>query len=159
MNEVHLQQLDAQPTLSIRATIATGHLRSVLGERLKALAAHLQALALTPAGPPYVRYHTFSNTETDMEVGVPTGAPAQGAGDIVSGELPAGPAISTVHLGPHDTLGQAYARLSEWQREQGRRANGPGWEVYEWIDLAAYPPAAWLPPAQWRAELVQPVQA
>jgi effector-binding domain-containing protein len=156
--EVEIRRLRPQPVLSIRATIRVDQLGEAMGDRIQALSNYLQQHDVLPAGPPYVRYHTFGNTETDMEFGVPVAGPAAGAGRISSGELPGGPAAVTSHLGAHDKLGDAYARITAWLKEHGREPTGPAWEVYHWIDLSrAEDPSSW-DPSTWRTDLVQPIR-
>jgi effector-binding domain-containing protein len=83
---------------------------------------------------------------------------AAGEGRISSGELPGGPAITTWHIGSHDHLGNAYARLDDWLQAHGREGDGAAWEVYSWIDPTLEPnPSAWPAPSEWRTQLVQPI--
>lgn len=63
MSTVEVQHRPPQPVLSIRQTIPT------------------------------VRYHSFGEVDTDLEIGVPVAADVAGEGRIVRGELPAGPAF------------------------------------------------------------------
>jgi effector-binding domain-containing protein len=147
-----------QPVLSIRATVRVDEIAERHGESLRELWRSTQARGVAAAGPPFVRYHTFGETETDVEVGIPVTQAVVGEGRIAAGELPGGAAISTWHIGSHDRLGEAYARLVAWLREHGRKPNGAAWEVYWWIDPGADPdPASWPPPADWRCELIQPL--
>jgi effector-binding domain-containing protein len=149
---------DSQPVLSIRTTVAVAELAQAQGDGLSELWRSMQARGLAAIGPPFVRYHTFGETETDLEVGVPVREEATGEGRVEAGSLPGGAAISTWHLGAHDSLAVAYARLTAWLEDNGREAAGPAWEVYWWIDPGREPdPGSWPPPAQWRTELVQPV--
>jgi effector-binding domain-containing protein len=146
------------PVLSIRQTVAVADLAQAQGQGLGELWRALQARGLVPAGPPFVRYHTFGETETDLELGVPLSEGATGEGRVEAGELPGGPAIVTWHIGPHDSLGEAYGRLGTWLAQHRREAAGPAWEVYWWIDAGREPdPSSWPAPAEWRTELVQPV--
>lgn len=155
---VELVQLTAQSVVSMRSTIPIARLGDIMGERIGALSRFLRERGVRPAGPPYVRYHTFGDTETDMECGVPLTEPADGEGEIVGGELPAGPAVTTWHLGSHDRLGEAYGRIEKWRTDNGREPAGPAWEVYHWIDLTA-PDDTDLgsDPSTWRVQLVQPI--
>jgi effector-binding domain-containing protein len=151
---------DPQPVLSIRRLIRINEIAERHGESLRELWTVMQARRLTAVGPPYVRYHTFGESETDVEVGMPVAHPETGEGRIAARELPGGAAISTWHIGAHDRLGEAYARLESWLKEDGRQPAGAAWEVYWWIDPGADPdPATWPPPAEWRCELVQPLVA
>jgi effector-binding domain-containing protein len=147
-----------QPVLSIRANARIAELAARQGESLRELWSTMQARGVAAAGAPFVRYHTFGETETDLEVGIPVADLAAGEGRVAAGELPGGAAITTWHLGSHDRLAEAYGRLQRWLKEHGREAAGAAWEVYWWIDPGAEPnPATWPPPAEWRTELVQPI--
>jgi effector-binding domain-containing protein len=158
-NDVELQQRAPQPVMSIRAIVGIDQLGEAMDDRLRALSAYLRQHGVEPAGAPFVRYHTFGETDTDLETGIPVAEPVAGEGRITRGELPGGPAISTWHLGPHDTLGDAYARISAWPTAHGHEPDGPSWEVYYWIDPSQYGGTdTWPDPANWRTELVQPVK-
>lgn len=110
-NDVDMQQLAPQPVLSIRAAVQLAALGEVQDEMLRTLSNYLQQSGAKYAGPPFVRYHTFEATETDLELGVPVLEPAAGEGRVTAGSLPIGPAITTWHLGSHDKLADAYGRM------------------------------------------------
>ncbi|MEO5954057.1 MAG: GyrI-like domain-containing protein [Chloroflexia bacterium] len=136
-NGVEVVERAVQPMLSIRTTIVTNELGERMGERFEALSGYLAKMGVKPAGHPFVIYHTFVwEGESDFEVGVPVAEKLEGEGWIASGELPGGPAVKTVHTGPHEELGKAYARISEWMKENGKEAASPIREEYYWIDLA-----------------------
>lgn len=155
---VELRQIEPQPTLIIRGTIPVADLGTTVGERLAALSSYLQQSGARPAGPPFVRYHTFGDTETDFELGIPLVEPVAGEGEISSGELPGGSAATTWHTGPHDKLGEAYARIAAWLTEQEREPSGPAWEVYYWIDLSQGNDPSIQDISTGRTQLVQPVK-
>jgi effector-binding domain-containing protein len=160
-NDTQIQHPDPQPVLSVRASVPVTEAATAQGEALRALWSSLQHQGVRPAGPPYVRYHSFGETGTDMEVGIPVRAAvgAVGQGRVAAGELPGGTVVSAWHLGAHDRLGDAYAAVQAWLKEHGHQPAGPGWEVYHWIDLDQEPdPAAWPDPASWRTQLVQPIR-
>jgi effector-binding domain-containing protein len=158
MTAVEIRELTPQPVVSIRQTIPIADLTAAQAESLHELWRLLRVRGVTPAGPPFVRYHTFGDGETDVEIGVPVADTVVGEGRVVGTELPGGRAVTTVHLGAHDRLGEAYHRVGESVAAHGQ-ANGPGWEVYHWIDLTQEPnPASWPAPPDWRTELVQPVK-
>jgi effector-binding domain-containing protein len=147
-----------QPVLSIRTNVAVSQLAQAQGESLGELWRSMQARGLTSVGPPFVRYHAFDETETDVEVGVPVSEESTGERRIEAGALPGGAAITTWHLGAHDRLADAYERLKGWLDEHKREAAGPAWEIYWWIDASEAPnPASWPAPTEWRTELVQPI--
>jgi effector-binding domain-containing protein len=144
--------------LSIRQTVPVADLPITQGESLNELWRLLRDEGCTPSGPPFVRYHAFNDVQTDVEVGVPVDGDVNGRGRIVRGELPGGRAVTTVHLGSHDRLGEAYGRLADGVAAHGG-ADGPAWEVYEWINPTREPdPQSWPAPADWRTLLVQPIK-
>jgi effector-binding domain-containing protein len=156
-----VRQRDPQPVLSVRRSVPVAELASAQGDALRALWSCLRQQDVRPAGPPFVRYHTFGEAETDVEVGVPVpvATAAVGEGRVAAGELPGGTAVSVWHHGAHDRLADAYAGLEAWMKEHGREPTGAGWEVYHWIDLSEEPdPAGWPDPSSWRTQLVQPVR-
>jgi effector-binding domain-containing protein len=158
--DVEVQQREVQPVVSIRGTIPTAQLGETMGERIPALLGFVQQGGARATGPVFLRYHRFGEIETDVEIGLPVAAAVAGEGRIVAGELPGGPAIATWHLGAHNTLGQAYGRLGAWQQEHGRAPDGPGWEVYYWIDPTQVGATADAQdPSGWRTQLVQPIKA
>jgi effector-binding domain-containing protein len=156
---VEIRQIEPQPILSIRGTIRTEQLGQAMGDRIEALTGYLERIGVQPAGPPFVRYHTFSETETDFELGVPVAEPVEGEGQVAAGELEGGPALSTWHFGPHDKLGDAYARIEAALDEHHREPAGPPREVYHWIDLSnGARTDDMMDPATWRTELILPVK-
>jgi len=158
-NDVEMEQLEPQPVLSIRATVQIVDLAQAQDDCLLALSSYLQQSGAQLAGPPFVRYHTFTQTETDLELGIPVVAPIAGEGRIAGGELGGGLAITTWHIGPHDTLADAYARMQAWLKEHGRKPDGAAWEVYYWIDPNQYRGAStWPDSSSWRTQLIQPIK-
>ena len=154
-----IEEREPVPVLSIRRTVEVARLTEAQGERLQDLWSFIRRRGVQPAGPPFVRYHTFGETETDLEVGIPVRQAVLGEGEVADGALPGGTAITTWHIGSHDGLGDAYARLAAWVEEHGREADGAAWEVYTWIDPGLEPdPSAWPAPTAWRTQLVQPIR-
>lgn len=158
MSTVEVQDREPQPVLSIRQTVPVAELTRAQGESLHELWVLLRKRGQVPAGPPFVRYHTFGDADTDVEIGVPVPGGVAGEGRVARGELPAGPALVTVHDGAHDRLAEAYQAIAASVPAHGT-ANGAAWEVYEWIDLSQEPdPASWPAPADWHTQIVQPVK-
>ena len=153
------EEREPQPVLSIRQTVELARLTEAQAASLRDLWSSMHRRGVRPAGPPFVRYHRFGESETDLEVGIPVVAASSGEAHIESGELPSGAAITTWHIGSHDGLGDAYARLDAWLKEHGRQADGAAWEVYAWIDPSREPdPSTWPARSEWRTQLVQPIK-
>ena len=87
---IELRELACQPIVSIRETVQVAALGEAQGDMLRDLVRFLRQQGVEPAGPPFVRYHSFGDTITDLEVGVPVDGPVTAQGRVVPGELRAG---------------------------------------------------------------------
>ena len=56
----------------------------------------------------------------DVEAGFPVAAEVLPEGEIRPSSVPGGAAIETVHIGPYETLGNAYRQLAGWMQRHGR---------------------------------------
>ena len=84
------------------------------------------------AGPPLSLCHDqeYREDDQDIEVGVPvTGRVAVDEGMMVR-TLEGGRAISAMHKGPYDTVGEAWARVFKFAQENGLHRSGPDREIY-----------------------------
>jgi effector-binding domain-containing protein len=91
----------------------------------------MEAEGTLPAGEPFGYYHTLqANGMVDVETGFPIIGNFQTSGDVLPGELPAGKAITGIHLGSYETLGNTYADMSAWAIAHGLLPTGELWEVY-----------------------------
>lgn len=152
---IHLQE---QPTLSLRGTVLIAELGPTNGARLRALQDFVVQEHIPVVGAPFVRYHTFGDRETDVEVGIPVAVEHAGTEEIQAGHLPGGPALITEHIGAHDQLGKVYARVHQAMLSEKRAPNGAAWEIYDWIDLVRHQGLSPMPPqSEWRTRLVQPL--
>jgi hypothetical protein len=68
---VTVQQRSPQPVLSTRTTVPIARLATAQDQALRALWEQLRQQDARPVGPPFVRYHSFGDAETDVEIGVP----------------------------------------------------------------------------------------
>ena len=82
---VGVEDREPQPVLSIRANVRVAQLTQAQGESLQALWSFMERRGVTPAGPPYVRYHTFGQTEADLEIGAAVDAAPDTADDAEPG--------------------------------------------------------------------------
>ena len=121
----------AQPTLAVRTHAPVGKLPEVLGQVYGNIAQYLMGeLHEQPAGAPYVAYFNMDMQDLDMEIGFPVGHPLPGKGEIAASEIPGGKAATVTHVGPYNTVEQAYAALSRWMQEQGLEPTGVAYETY-----------------------------
>jgi effector-binding domain-containing protein len=124
MNEPQIELREAQPYLGIRAAVTRG-IRNFADSAFPELFGWLFEAGLTPAGPPFLRYHEVDRAgePLDAEAGVPVeGAPSAGNGRVRPGALPAGRYLTALHVGPYRSeampdLGDARAELVAWARD------------------------------------------
>ena len=147
-----LRTLPPQPALIIRSRVPASEIAATLGQSLGKIVAYALGAGGALAGQPFARYPEFGPGMITLEVGMPLRAAVPGQGEIEAFTLPAGRAAVAVHGGPYTHLKDTYVALERWMTEQGLKPSGPPWEVYV-SDPADYPDSA-----DWRTEVVQPVQ-
>ena len=144
--------IQPQTTATIRVTVPTAEIGPTMGQIFGEIMAYLTASGNQSAGPPFSRYYDYGPDHVTMEVGFPVSKPIVPSGRIISGGLPGGEVAETWHIGPYETISQAYSALESWIKENGRESSGQPWEVY-WTDPGAVPN-----PAEWRTEVIWPLK-
>lgn len=133
-----IRDLGPQPTVCVRVSEPTSRLGELFRELLPLVAERIADLGGEPAGPPYGRYHAYTDQHVDVEIGVPVVAPvgnlptAEEAprGEMAAGELPGGRAAIIQHRGSYASLNQAYSRLEAWLHDRGEQPGAGPWESY-----------------------------
>ncbi len=136
-----IEELEAQPSLAVRVQqkMADLDLAKAFDTYLPKVGARAEELGVSHAGAPYGRYHQFGPEIVDVEIGLPVETAPDGvvelaaceSGEVGASELPAGLVARTTHLGPYDTLPQAYDTLHEWIHAQPGVDDGDApWESY-----------------------------
>lgn len=148
---MELRTIQSRPIVGIRVTTVPAELGATMDQLLPEVWGYLEGRGVQPAGPPFARYHDYGAERVDLEAGLPVSEPVAGEGRIAAGELPAGRAAVTWHVGPYDTLREAYDALASWIAAQGHRSAGAPWEVY-WTDPGEVPD-----PAEWKTEVFWPL--
>ena len=100
--------------------------------------AGLGMVGATPAGAPLVVYHDpeFSPESIDTEIVYPVAAGVTGPLSTPGGRtleprtVSGGEVAVIVHVGPYETLGEAYQALAGWIGQHGYRVSGPPREIY-----------------------------
>jgi len=150
--EVTTRTLTEQTVLSTRLRTSLAALPAEFGAALGRVERALHQQAGRRAGPPLAIYHGegFDPDAVDVEVGVPVAGRPRAAPGLDVRLLPAVEAVTTVHVGPYERIGDAYAALAAWAAEYGHA-------------LGAGPREAYLvgpdrsPPDGWRTEVAWPL--
>lgn len=151
MYEITIKQLTEQPAAVIAATTTPTEIGDVLMELLPAAWAAVEQAGRSPAGPPLVRYLSFSDDAVELEGGLPVDAPIAPGDRIQPITIPAGEAAVTWHVGHYDGIKDAHMAVHQWVADNNRRFGAPPYEVY-WTDPGEEPD-----PAKWRTEIVVPL--
>ena len=152
MPEIRTTQLEAQPIVGIRTTVAMKEIGTVMGPLFGELLGHIRQNGQQPAGMPVAIYHSVPTDTVDVECAMPVASPVAGAGRVQAGELPAGTAATVTHIGPYDTLPETWGALTAWIQAQGLEPAAPPWEVYV-TDPGAEPDSS-----KWRTDIFFPVR-
>jgi len=151
---VIVEELSPTPVLYMARRVDRDAVAEVLAELLPAVFQYVMEQGLAMAGPPYVRYVEQSAAFLSIEAGIalvegPKPPPPEL--NIEVGELPGGPAATTVHVGPYDTLGDSHMVLDRWMANNGYAATGAPWEVYLTDPGEVPDPKDWMTKILWPA--------
>lgn len=148
--QIDQRELVESPTAVVRARLSVTEIGPFVGSAIASVASELARQSVSPAGPPYARYHRLDGGMFDVEVGFRAAAAALPRGDDSVSSLPGGLAAVLAYVGPYDEMEAAYGALAEWVSSRGGEANGDPWEVY------LSDPAQEPDPRRWRTEIVMP---
>jgi hypothetical protein len=109
----------AQPYVGVRRLVTMQTMREV-ADRIPEVLAWVADRGLTPAGPPFLRYHVVDMEHgLEVEAGVPLDDAVPGAGEVRSDVLPAGRYVTLDQVGHPDGLVAVITELLAWARRQG----------------------------------------
>src|SRR5579883_795632 len=156
------KELAAQPVLVVWRKVKRSEIPSTIAEVLPQVFAYAQQHAIALSGVPFTRYIEMGPGLITMEPGMriaapledakPTATSAEGPGaTVAAATLPGGPVATTMHIGPYEALGEAYASVQQWIEAQGLTPGGAPWECYI-TDPAEYPD-----PKDWKTEVFWPL--
>jgi effector-binding domain-containing protein len=126
ITEPKLEDRAEQPYAGIRTLAAIPELPTVIPQLLGEVFAWLGKQGLSPAGPPFIRYHVINmESKMDIEMGVPVASAVRGDGRVSAGILPAGRYATLIYTGVTNGLAGNKA-LIDWAR-----ANGIAWDRWD----------------------------
>ena len=151
-SKIELRVLGGHKTAVIREEVPESGLAEAMGRMFQLVMSALREQGVEPASQPFARYHSMDET-IDLEAGVIVESPFEAAGEVKSGELPAGPAAIAVHTGTYETLGATHAAMQRWlEANPAQQQNGGPFEIY------ISDPAAEPDPAKWMTEVIYPLK-
>ncbi|PKM76904.1 MAG: AraC family transcriptional regulator [Firmicutes bacterium HGW-Firmicutes-15] len=120
----------AQLVISVRTRSSVENLPQVLGGTYGLIMNYLNEIGAEPAGAPFVGYFNMDMQDLDIEVGFPVAKPLADKGELKSSEIPAGPQVSCMHIGPYNQVESAYNAIMEWIAANGHTSTGVCYEFY-----------------------------
>lgn len=149
------KQLTPQVVLVVRRRVKQSAIAATIAEVLPKVFVYAQQNGIALAGLPFTRYVETGPGLVTMEPGMRVAAagPAQNPADteVTPDTLSGGPAAMTTHVGPYDTLPDAYAAIQQWIDAEGLKPAGAPWESYV-TDPGDFPN-----PADWKTEVFWPL--
>jgi AraC family transcriptional regulator len=158
------KDLAPQPVLLVRRRIKRSEIAATIGSVLPGIFQYAQQHGIALAGHPLTRYVDISAGVMTIEPAMRVVGSEQHAADtatraaestgtgVIEDTLPGGPAATTVHAGPYETLHEAYAALEMWIESNGFHAAGAPWESYI-TDPAEHPDTR-----DWKTEVSWPIR-
>jgi effector-binding domain-containing protein len=117
---------------SKHAQVALDELPDTLGEGFAELYAAVARTHNEPDGPPFVVYHTVPTPGAKWEIDIcaPVAASLLAPPGITYSEMAAEPIVSLLHVGPYESLDQAYAVVGRFMTDNDLTPSGPPREFY-----------------------------
>jgi effector-binding domain-containing protein len=133
--EIKIIELKEQPALTIRENISMPQIPEEIGKIYSEICAFMGRKGISPSGAPFSCWHEMNDESMargvfDMEAGFPVSDAIEGEGRVKKSFLPAGRAVTAIHIGPYQTLAETYQILQSWIDEGGYSAKDYMWEVY-----------------------------
>ena len=129
MKGIEIVNTKAQSAIAIREKVKMVDIPQEMGRMFGELMPILQS-DVKCVGPPFALYHSWSDDETDMEVGFPIAGKGVSKGRIKPIQLPAVKAAVFVHTGPYDKMVESYNGMLEWMKTNGHQPAEFMWEEY-----------------------------
>ena len=115
------EPLSAEPvtTAVVRDVVPVSELREFFDVSFRGLARTIGEQRVPVLGPAFGLFRGSVGDTVELEVGFPVERCVRTDGDVVTSCLPSGLVARVTHSGAFDGLGDTWARLDAWLREQG----------------------------------------
>lgn len=149
--DITVRKLERRSTLVVKGAMRMDELPAFFGQAFGELYGYAARKGVAPEGAPFARYPSVSTERVEVEAGIVVPSPVAGEGRVEASDLPAGDAAVTTHIGPYESMHEAYAAIEAWMSANGRTPGGAPWETY-FSDPQAEPDAS-----KWRTEIAWPL--
>jgi DNA-binding transcriptional MerR regulator len=129
---VERRRLPEQLVVTARTTTPLAQLPGAFGAALGRVERHLHATGARRVGPTSAIYHgqDFDPEAVDVDVAVPVGGWVPVGPGIGVRTLPTADAVTVLHAGPYERLGDAYVALARWAADHGSDVGDDPRETY-----------------------------
>lgn len=126
---IGLTELAPTSAAVVRGHVTLAELPGLLSAAFTEVLRVLEDQHRPPTGPPFARYRATGDG-FDVEAGFPAGGPVEASDRVVPVLLPGGPAVTALHRGSYETVGETYEAITAWLAAHGHRPAGEAWESY-----------------------------
>jgi effector-binding domain-containing protein len=149
--QVEVRQVEPHHVAAVEFRANAVDMPKNIGAAFQTVVDYLSKAGIQPTGPAVARYSLpDDNGVFHVAAGFYVDAPFEGDGNVIPVELPAGDAACTTHIGPYQSLPQAYEAIFAWAKQNGRDTDTIMWEEYH------SPPET--PPSETRTEVYWPLK-
>ena len=150
--DIEVIEVEPRDYLGIRETFESSDISVKTPQLFHELFDFVFQNGITPAGPPFCLYHSYTEERTDMECGVPVAPGTKGTGRITEGRLPGTKVIKATHVGPYDRLVETYNMIVSFAKEKDYKLDMRMWEYY------LNDPNEEKDPSKWETEINWPIE-
>ena len=119
-----------QYTIGIRAHCAMKDLPAVIPQLIGKVAPYFAELGKAQTEPPFVAYYNEDMDNLDVHIGWITAEQLTGKGEIVSGTIGGGKAVSVMNTGPYNNLSEAHDAAHKFIAAKGYQHAHQAYEIY-----------------------------
>jgi AraC family transcriptional regulator len=149
MTTFSVTTVEPQPAAVVRAEVPMEQIRSVFDSGFGEVVRVTRAQGVAITGAPFAFYPRLPTDTVEVVVGFPVATPVAPDGDVTPFELPGGPVVTGLHVGPYERLAESYQALRDWAAAEGLSLATHMWEAYL-TDPAAEPDSqAWETAMTW----------
>jgi effector-binding domain-containing protein len=152
-NQMEIERITLAPrtVLGVRETVQPEAMTEFFGRAFDRAYSAAQELGAEVNGAPVAVYRGDPEHGFDVTAGFPVVGTVAASPGVEVVNLPAGQAVTAIHVGSYDSMKDAYAEIYAWMRDAGVTPAEPMWEEY------LTDPASTPDPAQWRTRIVFPL--
>jgi effector-binding domain-containing protein len=119
-----------QYTIGIRTHCAMKDLPAVIPQLIGKVAPYFKQLGKQQMEPPFVAYYNEDADNLDVQIGWIAAEQLAGKGDIVSGTIGGGKAVSVMYRGAYSTLSEAHDAAHKFIAAKGYQYAHQAYEIY-----------------------------